>query len=105
MFLQKMANYTTTTIIGWETRNLNKTRKAQVWGKNYGLRLILKNLLIGKLYAKEKSVTCKFFESLFSGKTDVFFVASLCNSCHTNLAPMVKEKAESLPDFEIITEK
>src|SRR3989344_2382314 len=100
-----MSNYTTTTIVGWDSRNKKKGKKAEVWCANYGLKRLLKNLFIGKLYVRERKTLSMNLEKLFSNKTDEVLITTLCRDCHDSLVPEVQEKAKELPNFEILSNK
>ena len=100
-----MNNNLVTTIVGWETRNQKKAKRAEVSCNNYGLQRLLKNLFVGKLYAKEKQALTMKLENLLPDKTDNVFVASFCGACHSNLTLMVQKKAKNQPSFEILTDE
>ncbi len=99
-----MNNFTATIILGWQTRNSKRHKKALVWCKDYGLKPILANLSIGNVYSKEERTLIARFKREFNKKTDTFFSTRICQSCYgtAGLNPMVKEKLEDMPDFEIV---
>lgn len=99
-----MNNFTTTVIIGWQTRNAKRHQKALTWCKDYGLVPVLPSLCIGKLYAKEEKSLLNKFKQSFILKTDAVFSTRVCESCSASMDAdaRAKQKANIMPEFELI---
>ena len=76
-----MNHFNAITLVSWETRNWRHRDQAVLWCKNYGLKPVLRNVYIGKLYSKEREKLEKIFKETFAKKTEKFFVSTLCRSC------------------------
>ena len=99
-----MNNFESVTVVGWETRNWRHHDKALTWCKDYGFRPITKHIFIGELYAKERAEMRRKFETLFIGKTEKCFFATMCKSCfNESMSGMkLKEKLMKTAPFELI---
>jgi CRISPR/Cas system-associated endoribonuclease Cas2 len=101
-----MNNFPTYTIVGWETRNKRRHKKALVYCKDYGLSSLTSVVFAGELYPKERKEMRIKFKAIFTSKTDTFFFVVTCRSCFTEnradlLVDMVKKIGQ--PDhFELI---
>ncbi len=76
-----MNNFNAITLVSWETRDWRHRDKAVLWCKNYGLKPVLRNMYIGKLYSKEREKLENKFKGAFAKKTEKFFISTLCRSC------------------------
>lgn len=97
-----MNNLSQTTLIGWETRSVKKHNQAISNCKDYGLKPVLKNLYIGKLYSKEKKSLFSKLKRVLNKKTDKIFSGVFCESCFGGLDSNIKECVSILPPFKII---
>jgi len=99
-----MNNFPFITIVGWETRNWRKQKKALVACKDYGLRSVTRDVYISELFPKEKAEMQERFKSIFDAKTDRFFFATMCKSCFngSKIDMKLQEKIMGLPTFELI---
>lgn len=69
------------TMIAWRTHNARKTKRAETWCADYGLKPIYKALHIGSLYANERAALNRKLKSLLAGKRDSYVMLVLCISC------------------------
>lgn len=69
------------TVITWRTRNARKTKRAETWCADYGLKPIHKALHVGSLYENERLALDRKLESLLAGKHDRYCILVLCASC------------------------
>jgi len=97
-----MNNLSQTTLIGWETRSVKRHNQTISNCKDYGLKPVLKNLYMGKLYAKEKKSLLIKLKKVLNKKTDKIFYGVFCESCFSGLDSAVKECVPILPPFKII---
>ncbi len=102
-----MNNFNVITLVSWETRNWRHRDKAVQWCKNYGLKPVLRNMYIGKLYSKERDKLEKQFKGTFAKKTEKFFVSTLCRSCFedsvfSGTLSSVKDDVDIESAFELI---
>jgi len=99
-----MNNFSTITLVTWETRNWRHNDKALLWCKNYGLKPITRTVYIGKLYIKERALLQKKFQLVFNKKTEKFALMGLCQSCFdvAKIDDTIKRNAEHISNFELI---
>ena len=99
-----MNNFSTVTLVTWQTCNWRHQNKALVWCKNYGLKSITRTLYIGKLYSKERTLLYNEFKTVFNKKTDKFSLIGLCQSCFDSaqIDDTIKRNAEHISNFELI---
>jgi len=92
------------TLAGWETRNWRHRDKALVWCKDYGLVQITKHVFSGELYTRERREIETKFKSLFSGKTEKFFFATMCRSCFNGgmTGMPIRKRFSGTDNFELI---
>ena len=92
------------TLVSWETRNWRHREKALIWCRDYGLKPVTKHVFVGELYAKEKKEMQMKFKSLFVGKTEKFFFATMCKTCFNESMSGLKlqEKIRHASPFELI---
>lgn len=99
-----MNNPSYLTIVGWQTRNWRNNKKAIQYCKNYGLKPILKNLFVGKLYTREYKLLKKKMNLSFAKKTDNFTMFLMCKTCFENadIDDTIKNNVTHISDFEIL---
>lgn len=76
-----MNNLSYITLILWQTRNWRHRQRALLWCRDYGFRQLSSGVFIGETYAKERAQIRNKFKGLFTGKTEKFYLVTLCQSC------------------------
>ena len=99
-----MNNYAVVTLLAWQTRNTKRQQRAVIWCRDYGLQQILPNVVVGRLYDRERNELLFKFERAFSRKTDLFFYVKICQSCYTgaNFSSWLKDNLLETDDFELV---
>ena len=107
-YLHVMNNFTSITILSWETRNWRNQKKIIFLCRDYGLKPVLKNLYIGNLYHKERGSLIRKVSVLLKSKTDRFFMDTVCRTCFNtsqfsdNIVQGIKKNIQINPNFELI---
>ncbi len=99
-----MNNLLFTVVVSWQTRNWRRTRQAENWCKDFGLRPLHKKLYIGTLYREERVSLDSKLKTLFCGKTDSHYSFAMCASC-TKDASIGHETLQAItgkPAYEIV---
>ncbi|MBI4022182.1 MAG: hypothetical protein HY372_02400 [Candidatus Andersenbacteria bacterium] len=87
----------------WETRNWRHARQAAEWCRNFDLHPLTKTFYVGEITKRERADLMQNFTSLFTGKTEKFYLLPLCKTCY-NEALLDQEKYGdySTPPFVIV---
>lgn len=91
------------TFVYWQSRNWRHNKKAVEQCKNYGLHPLAKNFYAGKLKRRERKELEEHFLHIFTNRTEIYYIFSLCKSCYEDKALQQSRKQEiSYPPYEII---
>jgi hypothetical protein len=99
-----MNNLLFTVVVSWQTRNWRRSRQAENWCRDFGLRPLHKKLYIGTLYRDERASLDSKLRALFCGKTDFYYSFSMCASCakDANIGHEALQAIADKPAYEIV---